>query len=137
MALGPDLVNEIVGILSLSCKISFDSSCQQQLQKVLGEPAVSLETRDRLSHGSTPTFNKRWLQAFAVGALLFGIAYQWMKDHPTAPEPEHVFPSKFHLASTEVENLLSLTAGTGVAVPTGTGGQNLATLTAIATRTTA
>jgi hypothetical protein len=49
MALGPDIVNEVVAILGSTCKTSFDASCQLQLQRVLGEPAVSFETRDRLS----------------------------------------------------------------------------------------
>jgi hypothetical protein len=137
MALGPEIVNEVVAILGSTCRTLFDPSCQQQLQGVLGEPAVSLETRYRLNKGPELNLNKRWIQAFAVGALLFAIALKWMMDQPTTSQPAQAFPSKIHLASTEVESLLSMTAGTGVAIPTATSNNDLATITVIATPTNA
>jgi hypothetical protein len=103
--------------------------CQQQLQQVLGEPAMSLETRNRLSQGSTPNFHKRWLQVFAVGALLFGIAVKWIMDQSAVSQPERAFPSRIHLASAEVESLTSMTVGSGVAVPTTTGDKELPKIT--------
>ena len=101
---------------------------------MLGEPAASLETRDRLSHGTNPSKNKRWLFAAAIGVAIFGIAVEWMRL-PTSPGQEQAFPSKFRFVPTEVESLMSVTSGIGIAVPTGTGDNDLATITVTATQT--